>query len=163
MARVDRQQELTPSILDRLTNRRSAGSAGVSGYNLVDMMEAVREDLEELLNTKQTLGLWAKNRERVSNSILGYGLPEIASLPAVTPQQRQEIARILEATVARHEPRLRDIRVILLNAEGEKQPTLRFRIEARLRVEPAPEVAFDATPKETGQLTVQLSTKPNEP
>ncbi|MBI3408945.1 MAG: type VI secretion system baseplate subunit TssE [Planctomycetes bacterium] len=161
MARVDPLQKLVPSILDRLTDPET-GTGGQPGYTLHDMMESVREDLEDLLNTKQTLGPMAKNRERVRNSILGYGLPEITSMPAITPQQRQDIARVVEATVIRNEPRLRDVRVTLLNPEGEKLPSLRFRIDARLMIEPAPEVAFDATAKETGQLTLQLSTKPTE-
>ena len=161
MARVDPLQKLVPSILDRLIDPET-GMGAQPGYTLHDMMESVRGDLEDLLNTKQTLGPHAKNRERVRNSILGYGLPEITSMPAITPQQRQDIARVVESTVIRNEPRLRDVRVTLLNPEGEKMPSLRFRIDARLLIEPAPEVAFDATTKDTGQLTLELAAKPTE-
>lgn len=158
MARIDAHQGLMPSILDRLIDPTSTGTEGQPGYNLSQMMEAVREDLEDLLNTRQTLGPAAKHLERVRNSILGYGLPELTSLQALTPQQRQEIAQLLATTVARYEPRLKDIRVILLDAELGKQPTLRFRIEARLVVEPAPEVAFDTVVEvSTGQHTVHHS------
>ena len=161
MARVDPTQKLVPSILDRLIDPET-GMGAQPGYTLHDMMESVRGDLEDLLNTKQSLGPIAKNRERVRNSILGYGLPEITSMPAITPQQRQDIARIVEATVIRNEPRLRNVRVTLLNPEGEKMPSLRFRIDARLLIEPAPEVAFDATTKDTGQLTLELASKSTE-
>lgn len=160
MAHIDPQQGLMPSILDRLIDPATAGIGEQRGYNIRQMMEAVRDDLEDLLNTRQTLGPLALSRERVRNSILGYGLPEIASMPAITPQQRTDIARVVEGIVMRYEPRLRDVRVILLNPEGEKQPTLRFRIEARLHVEPAPEVAFDAVTSEKGEVTLKLSSTP---
>lgn len=163
MAHIDPQQGLMPSILDRLIDPGSAGTEAQRGYNLSQMMEAVRKDLEELLNTRQTLGPLAQHRERVRSSILGYGLPEITSLAASTPQQRQEIANAVAATVARYEPRLRDIRVTPLDAEVGKHTNLRFRIDARLTVEPGPEVAFDTVTAETGQCSVQHSTKPVEP
>jgi type VI secretion system protein ImpF len=140
-----------------LIDPASAGLKGQPGYQLSQMMEAVRRDLEELLNTRQTLGELGHQRERVRQSILGYGLPEITSLPAITPQQRNEIARLLQATVTRYEPRLRDVRVILLESEAVK-PVLRFRIEARLVVEPSPEVAYDTVVEvSTGQHTVRHS------
>jgi type VI secretion system protein ImpF len=157
MARVDPKLGLMPSVLDRLIDPASAGTEAQRGYTLNQMMEAVRKDLEELLNTRQTLDDAARSRERVRNSILGYGLPDFTSVPVTTPQQRQEIAQALEATVVRYEPRLRDIRVVPLDPEGGKQTMLRFRIEARLTVEPGPEVAFDTVTEQTGQYSVTQS------
>jgi type VI secretion system protein ImpF len=162
MARVDPHQGLMPSLLDRLIDPATAGAEGQRGYNLGQMMEAVRKDLEDLLNTRQTLGPHAKNRTRVRNSILGYGLPEITAMPSITPQQRRDIADAVALTVARYEPRLRDVQVTPLDVDANKPATLRFRIEARLAVEPGPEVAFDTMTEETGQYTVQHSTKPTE-
>lgn len=163
MARVDPQQGLMPSILDRLIDPATAGVEGQHGYNLAQMMETVRKDLEDLLNTRQTLGPSAKNRPRVCNSILGYGLPEITALPSITPQQRRDIAEAVAQTVARFEPRLRDVRVAPLDTEEGKRATLRFRIDARLAVEPGPEVAFDTVTEESGQYSVQHTTKPEAP
>jgi type VI secretion system protein ImpF len=163
MARVDPQQGLMPSILDRLIDPASAGVEGQAGYNLAQMMETVRKDLEDLLNTRQTLGPSAKNLPRVRNSILGFGLPEISAMPSITPQQRRDIAEAVAATVARYEPRLRDVRVTPLDTEEGKRATLRFRIDARLAVEPGPEVAFDTVTEESGQYSVHLFSKPETP
>src|SRR4029077_12817588 len=149
MARVDPKQGLMASLLDRLIDPTTAGTEGQRGYTLSQMMEAVRKDLEELLNTRQTLDAPARTRERVRNSILGYGLPDFTSVPVTTPQQRQEIANALEATVVRYEPRLRDVRVVPLDPAGGTQTMLLFRIEARLTVEPGPEVAFDTVTEQT--------------
>ena len=155
MANIDPHQKLMPSILDRLIDPSTAGTEGQGGYNLGQMMEAVREDLEELLNTRQTLSPVAKSRPKLHGSILGYGMPDLTSLSTATPEQRRHITQILEGTVARFEPRLRDVRVTLLNPENEKQPTLRFHIMARLAVEPAPEVGFETVVDSTGRHSVQ--------
>jgi type VI secretion system protein ImpF len=94
---------------------------------------------------------------------VGYGLPDFTSVPVTTPQQRQEIANALEATVVRYEPRLRDVRVVPLDADAAKQTMLRFRIEARLTVEPGPEVAFDTVTEDTGQYSVTPSSLGADP
>src|SRR5205085_2465499 len=65
MARVDPKLGLMPSVLDRLVDPASAGTEGQRGYTLNQMMEAVRKDLEELLNTRQTLDAAARRREKV--------------------------------------------------------------------------------------------------
>jgi type VI secretion system protein ImpF len=162
MANIDPQQGLMPSILDRLIDPDTAGTEAQRGYNLAQMMEAVREDLEELLNTRQTLTPLAKSKPRLHGSILGYGLPDLTSFSTTTPEQRKQITQVLEATVARFEPRLRDVHVSLLNTEDEKQPTLRFHIVARLAVEPAPEVGFETVVESTGRHSVQHVARPQE-
>ena len=59
------------------------------------------------------------------------------------PEARAAIGRVLETIILRHEPRLRDVRATLLEGDKATQRMVKFRVEARLRVEPSPEVAFD--------------------
>jgi len=132
-----------PSLVDRLTDPESGGSAAIRGYTVEQMTEAVRRDLEDLLNTRQMLGDVPEGLPEVRRSIVGFGLPDLASLNAVTPQQRAEIGRVIEELVALFEPRLRGVRAVLVDAGDDKNRTVKFRIEARLRLDPAPEVAFD--------------------
>ena len=51
MSRIAAQQGMTPSLLDRLLDPESEGTAWRSGYGLEEMMEVVRRDVESLLNT----------------------------------------------------------------------------------------------------------------
>jgi type VI secretion system protein ImpF len=156
--RVDPNQGLMPSLLDRLMDPDSGGTAWRPGYGVEQMVQAVQRDLEDLLNTRQShVGLSEEYRE-VHNSIVGYGLPDITSLNAISPQQRQEIGRILEAVIERFEPRLRDVRATLMEEGDGKERTVRFRLEARLCLEPAPEVAFDTILElTTGHYSVRQS------
>ena len=56
---------------------------------------------------------------------------------------RDEVARKLEAIIAQHEPRLKDIHVLLKDVEEGNKQAIRCQIEARFALDPAPEVSFD--------------------
>jgi type VI secretion system protein ImpF len=143
MAKSDSQPGLMPSILDRLIDPDSSGTAWHRGYDERQMAEAVQRDLEDLLNTRQThAGLPATYTE-VNHSIAAYGLPDLVSLNAITPQQRRQIGRTLEEVVSKFEPRLKDVKATLITSQDSQETTVQFKIEARLSVDPAPEVAFD--------------------
>jgi type VI secretion system protein ImpF len=158
MARNQDQQGLLPSILDRLCDPDSTGTAWRRGYSIAQMMDSVQRDLEDLLNTRQSRQGLGEQFPELENSIVGYGLPDLTSLDAISPEQREQIGRLLEATISRFEPRLRDVRASLLNPGDGKERSLRFRVEARVCVEPAPPVAFETVLElTTGHYTVKPS------
>jgi type VI secretion system protein ImpF len=134
---------LQPSILDRLIDPESAGTAILTGYNVEKMYVAVLRDLEDLLNTVHTVRDIPAEYSEVRDSIVGYGLPDLASLEAISPVQRASIGDAIRKAIGRFEPRLRAVRVTLMKQEEQAQLSLKFRIDARLAVDPAPEVAFD--------------------
>jgi type VI secretion system protein ImpF len=143
MSRIDPHQGLMPSLLDRLIDPEADGTSWQHGYSVQQMVAAVFRDLEELLNTRQTAVGIPPEFAEVRDSIVAYGMPDLTTIAAVTPEQRAAIGRVLEDMIQRFEPRLRDIRAILLDPGQAIKRTVKFRIEARMRVEPAPEVAFD--------------------
>jgi type VI secretion system protein ImpF len=145
MSRIDPNQALPPSLLDRLTDPESGGTAWRYGYGLEQVLERVRRDLEDLLNTRQTPIEDAERYPELQTSILAFGLPDLTSMQAITPQQRQAISLMLENIVSTFEPRLKDVRAVLMEGGDAATPNLRFRIDARLCLNPAPEVAFETT------------------
>ena len=48
------------------------------------MIDAVRRDLEDLLNTRRSAGRVRAAFVEVSNSVVAYGLPDLASVSAST-------------------------------------------------------------------------------
>jgi len=146
-----------PSILDRLIDPQSSGSEGRYGYGIEQLMEVVRRDLEELLNTRQTVTNLPPEFARLRNSIHAFGMPDLTSFNAITQTQREEVAHALEQAVARFEPRLRDVHATLLSGEDDlKQRSIRFRIDAKVGADPAPLVTFDTVLEVlTGQHSVQ--------
>jgi len=158
MARPEPNQGLVPSMLDRLIDPATAGTAWRRGYGVEQVIATVQRDLEELLNTRPAYDGPAEDFPEVQRSIVAYGLPDLGSFQAHTAQQRSEIGRSLEGAIARFEPRLRDIRASLIDAGDNKTRTVRFRIDARLSVDPAPEVAFETVVElATGHYSVQAA------
>jgi type VI secretion system protein ImpF len=152
------EQALMPSILDRLIDPESGGTAWRRGYGPEQMSDVVKRDVEELLNTRQSHAGLAEQFVELHRSIYAYGLPDLTSLNATTLQNRAEIGRVLEVVVAQFEPRLRDIQAHFLDAGDGNDRTVRFRIAARLDLDPAPEVAFDTILElTTGRYSVQPS------
>jgi len=146
-----------PSVLDRLIDPESAGTAWRRGYGLQQVVDVVRRDLEDLLNTRQSHQRLPPEYTEVHNSIVAFGLPDLAALEAYTTQQREEIGRVIERLIARFEPRLRNIRARMIDP-GEKDRRVRFHIEARLNVDPAPEVAFETVVELiTGHTSIKTS------
>jgi type VI secretion system protein ImpF len=143
MSRLNPNQGLMPSILDRLIDPESEGTSWMRGYTPRQMLEAVRRDLEDLFNTHQSSGQVPAGYTEVVNSIVSYGLPDLASLYSVARDRSQDIAALIAQVVTRHEPRLRDVRVVLVGTDLKEERRVRFHIEANLNVDPSPEVAFE--------------------
>jgi type VI secretion system protein ImpF len=157
MSKVE-TQGLMPSLLDRLIDPESGGTVWQRGYDERQMTEAVQRDLEDLLNTRQTHAGLPESFTEVNHSIVAYGLPDLVSLNALTPQQRRQIGRTLEEVVTKFEPRLKDVKATLMTPKDNQETTIQFKIEARLSVDPAPEVAFDTILElTTGRYSVKPS------
>jgi type VI secretion system protein ImpF len=148
MARAPADTVLVPSVFDRLLD----DEPGVSyepvrnrGQSLRELEAAVARDLEALLNTRQeTLDELPNEYLEVNRSLITYGLPDFTSFSLLSLDDRTRILRSVESAIARFEPRLARVRVNLDMPRNEDRG-LRFRIDALLRVDPAPEaVTFDA-------------------
>ena len=135
---------LTPSILDRLIDPESAGTSIMTGYSADKMFRAVLRDLEDLLNTRRTAGMLPASLDEVSSSIVAYGLPDLSSAEAGTTGARQNIAEAVRAVIERYEPRLQEVRVVLVDPEEDlARQSVKFRVDATLAADPFPDIAFD--------------------
>ena len=148
---------MLPSILDRLLDPESAGTAIMTGYTVEKMALVVRRDLEELLNTLHPHHSFPEQFPETRDSIVTYGLPDLASIESVSVMQRSAIGGLIKRAVERFEPRLRAVKVSVLSADPDAvRGSVKFRVNARLAVDPAPEVAFDTIlDMGTGKYDVQ--------
>lgn len=134
---------LQPSIIDRLVDPESAGTTVLTGYTVEKMYNAVLHDLENLLNTVHTARDIPPEFPDVRDSIVAYGVPDLTSVESAGAAQRAAIARAIRRAIERFEPRLRAVKVAMLKHDEAVHMSLKFRIDARLAVDPAPDVAFD--------------------
>jgi type VI secretion system protein ImpF len=112
---------------------------------LREVKNSLRRDLEWLLNTRRTPEEPDVSARELWRSVYCYGLPDVSALPLSHVEGQQRLVRLLEAAIAAFEPRLTNVSVTLLPVAVQAK-LLRFRIEALLRMEPAPErIFFDTT------------------
>ena len=147
MATQDPRNRITPSIYDRLLDDKpyeEKDDPADRHFDFDRYKRAVSRDLEMLLNTRrEPLGDLSPYPE-TRRSLLAYGLPDFTAMSLKNEADRKRIISEVEQTIALFEPRLAQVRVTLESSD-ELRPTLGFRIDALLKVDPAPEpVTFDA-------------------
>jgi type VI secretion system protein ImpF len=149
MSRVPIDQPLLPSVLDRLVDDdpTSQKEAPRSQTQLLrDLKQSVRRDLENLLNTRRRIVGAPAGLADLERSLVTYGVPDITGLDLASAGRRAEFTRGIEEVIRKYEPRFTSVRVQLLDNTDQTDRTLRFRIDALLRAEPAPEpVVFDTS------------------
>jgi type VI secretion system protein ImpF len=97
-----------------------------------------------LLNTRRRWRSWDPHLAELERSLVGFGLPDFASGAFNDPRRREELRLLIEACIHRFEPRIVSLKVTLVEATDKVSGTLRLRVDALLRADPAPEpIAFD--------------------
>lgn len=85
MARITAQEGLKPSIIDRLIDPESDGTNWRRGYSIDQVIDSVRKDLEDLLNSHQSDQDIPEELVEVRKSIIAYGLPDLVAFQSAGP------------------------------------------------------------------------------
>lgn len=145
MPRSNSDVGINISVLDRLIDYEpgnSSEAAASRSKNLRHLKEAVRRDLEWLLNTRQVAGLPPDLKE-VNNSLAAFGLPDFANRSGGHIDDQKRMRSDIEDAIRMFEPRLQDV-VVSLQPSHSTERLMHFRIDGRLNVDPAPEpISFD--------------------
>lgn len=121
---------------------------------------SVRRDLEWLLNARRiidhpTLDFTESEERRrletgdveyeeVETSVYKYGLPDFSVYGLNSSDDADLLVQTVRKTLKAFEPRLSDVKVVPLEVKTAGLRQVRFRIEAKLRMDPASErVSFD--------------------
>jgi type VI secretion system protein ImpF len=166
MPRGFRDGDILPSILDRLRQEPQGSAKEAYGtQDLEDYIGSVMRDLEALLNTQQEIesrlidwvsvegggNTWQPVRQdlpeeyaELRRSVLTYGLPDFTTFNVHNKPDRDAVEKAVRQAIMTFEPRLSRVQVTAMEPEPYDH-FMRLRIEALLRVEPAPEpVMFEA-------------------
>jgi type VI secretion system protein ImpF len=146
MPRIEDETGVTISVLDRLLDYEpdTSREARVSRpKSLRQLKDAVRRDLEWLLNTRQVTGNLDSELKEINNSVAAFGLPDFTELNAYKPDDQKEMRRQIEEAIRLFEPRLGGIQVTFQPSYSTDR-LMHFRINAHLKVNPEPEpITFD--------------------
>lgn len=135
------------SVLDRLVDTEPHLSREAVQRRLFDSEQiraSVAKDLENLLNTRRRITTPPSGLEEVNRSLHMYGLPDFSSENPKSPLFQRRLLQTIEQTIARFEPRLRNV-TVRLDASAQRERVFSFRISGVLVVEPLSEpVVFDS-------------------
>ncbi len=155
MAKIREQQELVPSVLDRLLDDDPTNpyeTPRSRNQILHEMKQSVRRDLENLLNTRWRCVNWPPNLEQLEMSLVNYGLPDFSGAHLGSAQDRERLRQIVEHVIRAFEPRFKTVSVSFTNNDLTDR-SLGLRIDALLYAEPAPEpVVFDSQLEATSRI-----------
>ncbi|MBL8203497.1 MAG: type VI secretion system baseplate subunit TssE [Blastocatellia bacterium] len=159
MSRFDNEIRITSSVLDRLIDYEpevKSEAPASRQKSLRDLKAAVKRDLEWLLNSRQVVGGVPEELKETSHSLAAFGLPDFTGVSLKNVAEQAFVRRTIERAISLFEPRLEDVMVILIPGNNGEQ-VMRFRIDARLKIEPAPEpVTFDTLLQlDNGQYVVK--------
>jgi type VI secretion system protein ImpF len=162
---MSKQRPLLPSLMDRLFDDDPGVSRDVIPARQQDaarqvlrqVKESLHRDLEALLNTRVRNLTWGKHLKQLNGSLLDYGLPDFTHVSLASSDERDDFCRQIEAIIRTHEPRLMSVQVVSLSDEAPIDRTFRFRILARLKMDPAPQpVQFDSVMRAaTGNFRIE--------
>ena len=167
MARVDPNQPLLGSVLDRLlegepdeksddkpprskphgqidvaTNDKSAKNRS-RGQTLSELRQAIRRDLENLLNAHQRCRSWPDYFIGLERSLINFGTPDYSGANLSSENERNRFRGEIETAIRHFEPRFKTVRVSFAETGGIAR-SLRFRIEVLMHADPIPEhLVFD--------------------
>ena len=142
----EEQEKIRSSILDRLIDREPHLSRDSAQYRLLNFNQlkaAVIRDLENLLNTKSQITPVPSTYKEVSGSVFTYGVPDFTAQNSKSSSVRQALRQTIEKTIAKFEPRLRNV-AVQMEAPTEELRSIRLRITALLVLDPVAEpITFD--------------------
>jgi type VI secretion system protein ImpF len=134
------------SVLDRLIDFDpdiSHEPALTRLQSLKQLRAAVRRDLEWLLNSRRIAFEPDPGLSELSHSLYVMGLADFMAFSLPGPKEQSQLLRHIQSVIQQSEPRLVNIRITQKD-DPVRTRSMRFRIEASLLIEPAPErISFD--------------------
>ena len=146
MARDAKQPRLLLSVLDRLLiDTELTSIRDVDRYTVDHLRAAVGRDLELLLNSRQRCLSLPKGLDELPKSLVNYGVPDFAGANLGSESAMHTLRAEVEEAIRRFEPRLRNVKVELMDPGESLDRALRLRIDASVEAEPFPEhVVYDS-------------------
>ncbi|GAA5443487.1 hypothetical protein Misp06_01664 [Microbulbifer sp. NBRC 101763] len=148
-----KEKRLLAPVLDRLLDSSSRMDIHQSHQVLRQLREGVRRDLEYLFNTRYRCISAPDGLDNLEHSNINYGLPDLSTVNLSSLGSRKQFCRDIEKTILNFEPRIRSVKVTTQEKVDVEDPSIRFRVEAVLHVNPAAEViVFDSALNPVTQL-----------
>lgn len=130
------------SLLDRLIDLHPTDAVDPStSYteSLAALREAVRRDLEALLNTRRAALEWPAQQRELDRSVVSYGVGDVSGQHIADATERERFRVSVETAIRTFEPRFQSFSVALDEGTDELNRRLGLRIEAMMHADPMPQ------------------------
>jgi type VI secretion system protein ImpF len=154
VARANTEALVTQSVLDRLMDVDDWPAT--RAQSLRYFREALKRDVEWLLNTRRPPMENIGKFERARATMVNYGLSDITALGLSSASDQKRLRKALEQCLREFEPRLTDV-VVTFEESQTADRRLRFHVQGLMRINPAPEeISFDTVLElSSGEYTVK--------
>ena len=149
MAR-EKEALFAQSLMERLSEKQEPPHTQAGSLRF--LKEAIRRDLEGVLNTRKPMLQELERYREACGTVLQYGLEDFSALPESSEGHLPELQKAIKRCLAEFEPRLLDVEVNLQSSPLEKRE-IRLQIEARLPLYPSVEVVYFDTILDLGSET----------
>src|SRR5215831_17766637 len=122
MAQLVPDSTVTLSVLDRLIDREPKNSKELPlsrAQSVRALHDAVRRDLEWLLNTRRIAIPPEEGLKELNKSVYVFGLPDFTTFSLNAPAERTKLLRQLQAVIKLFEPRIAKARIVPLEGEAK--------------------------------------------
>ena len=138
MSTAERGEGLTRlSLLDRLIDDDPDVSEEVPMSKMERArraQDAIRRDLQDLLNTRYRCVAWPPQLDELEDSLINYGIPDFTAAGLDLATEEETLLDSVKHAIQTFEPRLTEVSVLSAGS-GHYDRVLRFRIEATLLLE----------------------------
>ena len=160
MSRGAEISRIVLSVLDRLLDDDPQSSHEQpldESVQLKLIQQAIRRDLENLLNTRSRCTAWSAEFGQLENSLVNYGLPDFTAAGLNAAANPDVLVEAIHKAIELFEPRLTDVRIRHVTDQYYINRTFQFRIEATLVInEKRHLVLYDSVLESTtGQFNVK--------
>ncbi|MEK9714134.1 MAG: type VI secretion system baseplate subunit TssE [Thalassolituus sp.] len=155
---TDRKEKLLiPPLFDRFLEQNKSTDFRQSHQIVRTLRESIRRDLENLFNTRYCCVSPPEGYSHLDDSVLNYGLPDLSTINMTSYNSRTDFCRRIEKAVLKFEPRIRSVKVKTDAVLDNEDPTIRFRVEASLNVNPLQELIIFESALNPVNQTVNVS------
>ncbi len=95
-----------------------------------EFIRQLKRDIEILLNTQASLLEWPNAYKELNRSIVSVGMPDYLSMPFEPDSSFLHLCKTIESMLAAFEPRLKEIRVEVIDAYMKANSVVHLRISA---------------------------------
>jgi len=135
-----------PSVLNRLIVPKARDDRHVSSVDdgsVDELWAAVQDDLDNLLNARNSFADLKEDFVEAGRSVLTYGLPDFSALNLADKRDKDRVRLAVETAIQKFEPRLTGV-VVTIAATADTDHSLNLHVDARLVIAPSSTpVGFD--------------------